>query len=478
MMTSSALKDADRHVAVRVDYSKARQKYAKGGLAKKAEDVRQSGRMGDDMVVHVNKREFDEMRQRWGEPTVNPHTGMPEFFLGDIFSGIGDLVTSGSSYIPVVGESVSGYLKDSPALAQAIGSGLLGAGAGQLLGGNTRSTLLGGALGALAPTVLGGASIFGGGSGASSSGGLSDSDNVFKAGDVNEAGRAEGFNMKTGLAGLSSDKKMMAGLIGALTLAQLYGGSRNASKGGNAAQQAAQQQAAQAQAQFNKPLPMMSFDRAYTPFGGDPRLYGFGGQGQGGWFSNNRVPTRQTPMPGQLADGGRVREKETWSFEEPRRGMTPDAEAMMEGSGLPYARGRIGMPFMDGRLSLQGGYMPDRYMPTTSIGLEYRRAFARGGRTQGPVGALSAMHVSGQSDPYVRGPGGAREDKIPAMLSNNEYVFDAETTALLGDGDPDVGARKLDAMRERIRSHKGKALAQGKISPDAKPAERYLGGKV
>lgn len=83
---------------------------------------------------------------------------------------------------------------------------------------------------------------------------------------------------------------------------------------------------------------------------------------------------------------------------------------------------------------------------------------------------------------------GGREDNIDAKLSENEYVIDAETVALLGDGSPEAGAKKLDAMRQGIRRHKGKALAAGKISPDAHPgALHYLadgraafaeGGKV
>ena len=62
-----------------------------------------------------------------------------------------------------------------------------------------------------------------------------------------------------------------------------------------------------------------------------------------------------------------------------------------------------------------------------------------------------------------------RADDINAKLANNEYIMDAETTALAGDGNPDEGARRFDKLREEIRKHKGKALAKGKISPNAKP---------
>lgn len=68
-----------------------------------------------------------------------------------------------------------------------------------------------------------------------------------------------------------------------------------------------------------------------------------------------------------------------------------------------------------------------------------------------------------------------RTDDVPAMLSDGEYVIDAETVALLGDGSSDAGAKKLDQMRAAVRRHKGRALARGKISPDAHDPVRYVG---
>jgi hypothetical protein len=54
--------------------------------------------------------------------------------------------------------------------------------------------------------------------------------------------------------------------------------------------------------------------------------------------------------------------------------------------------------------------------------------------------------------------------------------MDAETVSMLGDGSVDEGARRLDAMRSKIRKHKGKALARGKFSPNAKQPMAYLSG--
>jgi len=95
---------------------------------------------------------------------------------------------------------------------------------------------------------------------------------------------------------------------------------------------------------------------------------------------------------------------------------------------------------------------------------EYNRAPAM---AQGGLNAMSR---------FVRGGGTGRSDEIDAKLSDGEYVIDAETVAMLGDGSSKAGAKRLDEMRASIRKHKGKTLARGKFSPDAKSPLTYLKG--
>jgi hypothetical protein len=92
-------------------------------------------------------------------------------------------------------------------------------------------------------------------------------------------------------------------------------------------------------------------------------------------------------------------------------------------------------------------------------------AFAakRGGRSQ-------------RTEFAVNGAGTGRSDDIPAVLSDGEYVIDAETVALLGDGSSKAGAKKLDELRIKVRKHKGKKLAKGRFSANAKRPEAYLSG--
>jgi hypothetical protein len=76
----------------------------------------------------------------------------------------------------------------------------------------------------------------------------------------------------------------------------------------------------------------------------------------------------------------------------------------------------------------------------------------------------------------VEGAGDGRDDKIPALLSDGEYVIDAETVALLGNGSNKAGAELLDSFRVNVRKQKGKKLARGEFSDNAKRPEHYMAG--
>lgn len=91
-------------------------------------------------------------------------------------------------------------------------------------------------------------------------------------------------------------------------------------------------------------------------------------------------------------------------------------------------------------------------------------------------GPMGYSRGSSRESFAVEGPGTGRSDDIPAVLSDGEYVIDAETVALLGDGSSKAGAKKLDELRVKVRKHKGKNLAKGKFSVNAKSPEKYMSG--
>lgn len=94
-----------------------------------------------------------------------------------------------------------------------------------------------------------------------------------------------------------------------------------------------------------------------------------------------------------------------------------------------------------------------------------------------PQGAANTSQAyTGYAEGGVAGEGTGRSDEIPALLSDGEYIIDAETVALLGDGSTKAGAERLDAFRVNVRKHKGRELAKGGFSADARDPMHYLKG--
>ena len=52
----------------------------------------------------------------------------------------------------------------------------------------------------------------------------------------------------------------------------------------------------------------------------------------------------------------------------------------------------------------------------------------------------------------VYGPGGPKEDKIPAMLSNGEFVMTARAVEGMGNGNRSEGAKKMYAMMRKFEN--------------------------
>jgi hypothetical protein len=98
------------------------------------------------------------------------------------------------------------------------------------------------------------------------------------------------------------------------------------------------------------------------------------------------------------------------------------------------------------------------------------------GMAEGGMFAAKRGGPSRRTEFAVNGAGTGRSDDIPAVLSDGEYVIDAETVALLGDGSSKAGAKTLDELRVKVRKHKGQKLAKGRFSANAKKPEAYLSG--
>ena len=100
--------------------------YKKGGLHKAAKQVRGAGRHDDTILIHVNPDEFEQMRKAFGDPIINPETGLPEYgFFSKVKKAlrkIAPILSIASLFLPIPGLNtlVSGALgKLAPTLLKA-----------------------------------------------------------------------------------------------------------------------------------------------------------------------------------------------------------------------------------------------------------------------------------------------------------------------------------------------------------------------
>ena len=160
------------------------QAFAKGGIAELtpvSKAISSYGRNGDTMLAHITPAEARMLRRKGGSGTINPKTGLPEFFnlfksIGKAFKAVGNAVkdfassTVGRIVTTValgffLGPAAASFMNVTSAAGIAAVSGFVGgAGATLLGGGNLSQALKAGAIGGItagATTgITGGAGAF------------------------------------------------------------------------------------------------------------------------------------------------------------------------------------------------------------------------------------------------------------------------------------------------------------------------------
>jgi hypothetical protein len=475
--------------------------YAEGGLHDEALAVRKAGRNGDSRLVHVNDEEFAEMVAQYGEPTINPETGMPEFFLGGLGKILKKIAPIAISFIPGIGP---------------VASAALGAGLGALDGGGIKGALLGAATGAV-----------GGAGGAAKIGGaLAPGASTVMQKTIGDALIGGAFGAATGqnplqAALMSGGTSFLRGQLGpkapATTTQSSTPGATPPIAPSTSDIVVTRSLPATAATSGSSAIPSSTSITDYANkliAGSSPTTSGYtpSAAATSGSFA---IPSSSsiTDYANKLIAGS----SPTTS------GYTPSAatQAAIDAAagapttaakpnfwnkdflGLGIAKNKYAIPAVIGAAALADALKPkeDMSMPTQdqffgpsfnakspgsfklaslsgaplseSAAAEYAKKYFSGFAVGGDVGDEGHM---GHGSFAVHGPGTGRSDEIPAMLSDGEYVMDAETVSMLGDGSSKAGAKKLDDLRVKIRKHKGKSLAKGKFSRDAKPAERYMAG--
>lgn len=202
---------------------------AKGGLADAAQYLASKGRYGDTMLAHITPEEADMLQSMGGSGTINPETGLPEFFFKKIFNAVKSVVKSVVNVVKKALQSPVGRILGTIALATVLGPTAIGmtlgtAGTAALASGAV--TLAGG--GSLKEALVAGAMGYIGGGGT-----------IMGANPISAVGQylpgAAGGALNTGLAtgvigagvgklaGMSTQEALKMGLTSGLTAGAMKG---------------------------------------------------------------------------------------------------------------------------------------------------------------------------------------------------------------------------------------------------------------
>ena len=555
------------------------QNFKHGGLAAAGRALQAKGRNGDTMLAHINPAEAAMLKRAGGSGTINPETGLPEFFvkqIGKAFSGavksvtgaVKDVVKALGPVAPIVAAVVAPYA--IPALAGSLGvsslaaGALYGAGTSALTGGNVLQGALMGGLGGGLGEMVGGAAnqylgtnlgaagqallgntLVGGLAGAATGRG-------FGSGAINALTGTMLGNTIGNLAGAGSGTPMGAGLqqagrtIGQMSTvgmplkqAVLGGALSGLTAGVMASRQTPTSVAKDVTADINSQLERVNSllqdpsvpETAKEAYRNYAQQLQAGRSTLAGYAHTMNQPYEIAPNQAEFkrVEGLLTSPGTTPAYADTRGiyqdlGIAPTAPVAnigktnfgfnvptgiaaaaalaplaMEGiasaqtpqqiqqavkSSNPEYFNNLRLQSWDwdaiGKQAQAAGMPLGAYVATNWDDITRSTTYASPGGTTpntqpvfmskgGPLSKIAYL---------ARGSGSGRADTIDARLSDGEYVIDAETVAMLGDGSTQAGAAKLDQMRAQLRKHKGRALAKGKFSPNAKSPLAYIKGAM
>jgi len=142
--------------------------------------------------------------------------------------------------------------------------------------------------------------------------------------------------------------------------------------------------------------------------------------------------------------------------------MTPEIPEQLPGESMEEYRARVAEFERQYASNLSGRTGPS--LPASARNPFYPVYAARGGRIGYQEGSMPMgeprRNPAGIMELDYRNEGGfvppigikERADDIPAMLSNNEFVFTADAVKNAGGGDPNVGAQKMYTLMKRLES--------------------------
>ena len=433
------------------------------GLKSIAQELPKYGRYGDSIVAHINPQEAAMLKAMGGSGTINPVTGLPEYFIKKVFKPVqeawkgitnlpgikqvSDAVTPIAQqlapYMPYIAPFIPGV---GPLMAAGIGG--LSAGFGRGQGGfNFKRGLMGGM------TAYGLSNLYAGLQSAALSG------QTPLPSDVAAASQANSGNVAN-LATLEAGPQ--AGMFEAA--AQPSMGSNIMS--GNLSDAATQ---------FGDKATMMGKDFA-TQMGnageGIKNLVGAGSdvsmseaaKAVGTKFGTGSAAAMFTGASGLAA----LDEEQKYLDQQKAAGNIADTEYQENIARIQEARKRAEEAVLANPYKFAvGGSVDDE------PGMDSARGLDSGNLQKGLFGM---GYAEGGTPRFLSGGGDGMSDSIPATingrqparLADGEFVIPADVVSGIGNGSSKAGAKRLYGMMDRVRKDRTGTTKQAKAINPAK----------
>ena len=441
--------------------------FARGGIADAAAMTAAQGRYGDTMLAHINPEEAAMLRRMGGSGSINPRTGLPEYF------SLKGLVNSVTNTVKKVAKTVVNVAKKvvSSPIGKVIATVGLTALAGIALPTLGMSASFAAPLGQAAATMLGGGSLKDGLiSGAMSYFGGSNSPlNSITQPLANAMGATSNVAMSAvnqGLlgagAGLLSGKSLQDSVRQGLTSGAMGAAGTYATEGYLSNNQPNELLAPVRDGKYIAPTPTASSNQSFSGATGSSQ------QGSGGMFDSVtglfkddkgdyspwKIGLGAVGLMGLTGMGTKVEDIPQSQMEQDMRkpiempqnltkatkfmnGVTYDENGMIQDSQR-----------WDPNVSLQDTIVPADRFPQYGYAAPPpppQNMFSMGPQAPGAGSGIARLSEGGypRRMGHIAGPGTSTSDSIPAMLSDGEFVMTADAVLGAGNGDREQGAQKM-----------------------------------
>ena len=458
------------------------------GLKSLAQELQSKGRNGDTILAHINPQEAGILKALGGSGTINPHTGLPEYFFKSFFQPFVD-VWKGVTNLPIiknVSDAVTPLVQEiapyapyiapfipgiGPLLAAGIGAAGAGFGGKGRSGFNFKRGLMGGL------TAYGLGNLYQGLQAAATAGADATASQVASS-LGSGASSAPGSQ-----AAMLAEQSAGLGDVGLQNIASSASYAGAPSVGSAAADVAAQTLAENApnagmfEASANsipfdnslatsvpQSLQMPNLSSMPSNFATEMSNAGSGlknlaGLGDGTMSqAANAIGTKfGTGSAGAILTGISGMEaldaEQKYYDQQLASGNIAQEEYDANTARINESRARSEQAMRDNPYQFAGGGSINDEMG----GDDYAMGYAMGGQPR---------FLSGGGDGMSDSIKATINEKQPARLADGEFVIPADVVSHLGNGSSKAGAKQLYAMMDRVRSARTGRKSQGKqINP-------------